>query len=206
MEENKSQVEQEVKKDKKDKNCKEKLKKLEQELQEKEDKLNSCLVKIKELESLNLQSKADLINYRKRKDDEVALKFKYCNEDLLKELLPVIDNFERAIMLDDNVLDDKTSKFLSGFKMIYSHMRNILENFGVKEIECLGKKYDANYETSVFMDNDPKFDDEVVLDVLQKGYTYNDKLLRSASVKINKVDKNNNIENSENKEGNDKNE
>ena len=126
---------------------------------------------------------------------------KFCNEDLLKELLPVMDNFERAINLDDDNLDDELSKFLSGFKLIYNHMQGILEKFGVKEVSCLGKIFDANYETSVFMDSDPNYDDEVVLDVLQKGYTYNDKLLRSASVKINKIE-NNNLD----KEGNDINE
>ena len=88
--------------------------------------------------------------------------------------------------MDDDDLSDEVSKFLSGFKLIYSHMKNILENFGVKEVSCLGKIFDANFETSVFMDTDPNYDDEVVLEVLQKGYTYNDKLLRSATVKINK--------------------
>ena len=193
MEENKKE-EVEVKKDKKSKKYEEQIKLL-------EEKINLLEEQKKELENESLRSKAELINYRKRKDEETQNMLKYANEDLLKELLPVMDNFERAINLDDNNLDDELSKFLSGFKLIYSHMKNILENFGVKEVECLGKVFDANFETSVFMDSDPNYDDEVVLDVLQKGYTYNDKLLRSASVKINKIE-NNNLD----KEGNDINE
>lgn len=193
MEENKKE-EVEVKKDKKSKKYEEQKKLL-------EEKITLLEEQKKELENESLRSKAELINYRKRKDEETQQMLKYANEDLLKELLPVMDNFERAINLDDNNLDDELSKFLSGFKLIYSHMKNILENFGVKEVECLGKIFDANFETSVFMDSDPNYDDEVVLDVLQKGYTYNDKLLRSASVKINKIE-NNNLD----KEGNDINE
>jgi len=193
MEENKKE-EVEVKKDKKSKKYEEQIKLL-------EEKITLLEEQKKELENESLRSKAELINYRKRKDEETQNMLKYANEDLLKELLPVMDNFERAINLDDNNLDDELSKFLSGFKLIYSHMKNILENFGVKEVECLGKVFDANFETSVFMDSDPNYDDEVVLDVLQKGYTYNDKLLRSASVKINKIE-NKNID----KEGNDINE
>ncbi len=200
MEENKNE-EVEVKKNKKSKKYEEQIKLLEQ-------KINLLEEQKSNLENETLRSKAELINYRKRKDDEVSLMLKYCNEDLLKELLPVMDNFERAINLDNNNLNDEVSKFLSGFKLIYSHMKQILEKFGVSEVDCLGKVFDANFETSVFMDNDPNYDDEVVLDVLQKGYTYNDKLLRSASVKINKLDnvKQEAKENNENKEGNDKNE
>ena len=193
MEENKKE-EVEVKKDKKSKKYEEQIKFL-------EEKINLLEEQKKELENESLKSKAELVNYRKRKDEETQNMLKYANEDLLKELLPVMDNFERAINLDDDNLDDELSKFLSGFKLIYNHMQGILEKFGVKEVSCLGKIFDANFETSVFMDSDPNYDDEVVLDVLQKGYTYNDKLLRSASVKINKIE-NNNLD----KEGNDINE
>ena len=197
MEENKNE-EVEVKKDKKSK-------KYEEEIKNFEEKINLLEEQKKELENESLSSKAELINYRKRKDEETQNMLKYANEDLLKELLPVMDNFERAINLDDDNLDDELSKFLSGFKLIYNHMQEILEKFGVQEVSCLGKIFDANYETSVFMDSDPNYDDEVVLDVLQKGYTYNDKLLRSASVKINKIE-NKNIDNNLDKEGNDINE
>lgn len=144
--------------------------------------------KIKELEEETLRAKADLINYRKRKDEEVSNLLKYANAELFIELLPVMDNFERAMALDEKGLSEEVSKFLSGFKLIYNNMKELLNKNGIKEIECLGKKFDANYETSVFTDSNPNYEDEVVLEVLQKGYTYNDKLLRSATVKINKVE------------------
>lgn len=172
---------------------------MEQEKSKKEkknEKIEALEEKIKILEEESLRAKAELINYRKRKDDEVSNMLKYANADLLNALLPVVDNFERAIKIDDNNLNDELSQFLSGFKMIYAGFREILLSFGVKEIECLGQKFDSKYENCLFTDCDNTKEDEVVLDVLMKGYTYNDKILRCASVKVNKidVDENKNIE------------
>ena len=83
--------------------------------------------KIKELEELNKAltekvklAQAELVNYRRRKDEETANMLKYSNQDLILEILPILDNFERAISLDDNDLTDELSKFLAGFKMMYA--------------------------------------------------------------------------------------
>jgi len=90
------------------------------------DKKNKYKEEIEKLKEENkkkseevLIAKAELVNYRKRKDEEVVRMLKFCNEDLIKQMLPVLDNFERAIKLDDNNLEDEVSKFLEGFKMIY---------------------------------------------------------------------------------------
>ena len=79
-----------------------------------------------ELEDSLLRSKAEFINYRKRLEEEQARLLKYCNEDMIKDLLPILDNFENAIGMDDDNLTDEVSKFLSGFKMIYCNLVNIL--------------------------------------------------------------------------------
>ena len=71
------------------------------------DKLNEAYNKISELEDSLLRSKADFINYRKRLEDEQVRLFKYCNEDLVKEMLPIIDSLERAIKMDDDDLSDE---------------------------------------------------------------------------------------------------
>ena len=81
--------------------------------------------KIKELEEKMLYKDAELINYRKRKDDEVSNMLKYANSDIILELLSIVDDLERAIKIDDEVLDDELSKFLSGFKIIYSKLVNL---------------------------------------------------------------------------------
>ena len=155
----------------------------------KNDKENELIVelnnKIKELESKLLYKDADLINYRKRKDEEVSNMLKYSNLDMASELLIVVDDLERAIKIDDDVLDDELSKFLSGFKMIYTRLINILNNFEIKEIESLGKEFDPRYHQAVLTDNVSDKGNNIILDVLQKGYMYKDKVIRPAMVKVN---------------------
>lgn len=139
--------------------------------------------KIKDLEEALLRSHSDLINYRKRKDEELSRMLKYSNEDLIKQLLPVIDNFERAIMLDDNDLTDELSKFLTGFKMIYGSLENILRENEVVQIDGVNKPFDPIYHQAVLTE---KTDGEkgIVLDVMQKGYMFKDKVIRPAMVKV----------------------
>ena len=155
----------------------------------KNDKENELIVelnnKIKELESKLLYKDADLINYRKRKDEEVSNMLKYSNLDMASELLIVVDDLERAIKIDDDVLDDELSKFLSGFEMIYTRLINILNNFEIKEIEALGKEFDPRYHQAVLTDNVSDKGNNIILDVLQKGYMYKDKVIRPAMVKVN---------------------
>ena len=136
------------------------------------------------IEKIKLKE-ADLINYRKRKDEEVANMLKYANEDLIKELIGVVDNFERAISLDDDNLTDELSKFLSGFKIMYSTLVSILNKFGVEEINRVGQIFDPNLEEALMTDKVEDKDNEIVLDVLLKGYKLKDKVIRPASVKVN---------------------
>ena len=141
--------------------------------------------RIKELENKILYKDAEMINYRKRKDDEVSSMLKYSNTDIILEILGIVDDFERAINLDDNILDDEVSKFLSGFKMIYTRLINILDSFEVKEIEAMGKEFDPTYHQAVFMVKDETKPSGIVLEVLQKGYMYKDRVIRPAMVKVN---------------------
>ena len=140
----------------------------------------------KKLEQEVLVAKADLVNYRKRKDEEVVRMLKFCNEDLIKQMLPVLDNFERAIKLDDNNLEDEVSKFLEGFKMIYCNMQNIMSNFEVKPIDGANKPFDPVYHNAIMMEKVEGVESGVVIEVLQKGYIYKDKVIRPAMVKVNK--------------------
>lgn len=152
---------------------------------------------IKELQDEVLRAKADLINYRKRKDEEVSNLLKYANSDLILSLLPVVDNFERAIALDDSNLTDELSNFLVGFKMIYANFKEILEANNIKEIMCFKEKFDSKMHNCVLTDNDPNYEDGIITEVLLKGYTYNDKILRCPSVKVNKIEKEKNTQESE---------
>ncbi len=138
----------------------------------------------KKLEQDVLVARADLINYRKRKDEEIARMLKFCNEDLIKQLLSVLDNFERAIKLDDDNLDDEVSKFLEGFKMIYCNMQSIMSNFEVKPIDGANKPFDPVYHNAIMVEQREGVEPGMVLEVLQKGYIYKDKVIRPAMVKV----------------------
>jgi molecular chaperone GrpE len=140
---------------------------------------------IKELEDAVLRSQAELLNYRKRKDEETARILKYAEEDVLKGFLPILDNFERAITMDDNNFGDETSKFLEGFRMVYSQTKTLLEKFEVKEVDCLGKEFDPAIEQAISTEKDESKPSGIVLKVYQKGYMYKDKVLRLAMVIVN---------------------
>ena len=140
--------------------------------------------KLKDAEQNILKEKAETINYRKRKDEEVGKMLKYCNEDLVEEILPTLDNFERAIALDDADLTDELSKFLSGFKMIYCHLVNALEKYGVKAIDGFNKPFDPTYHNAVMTEKVEGVKPGMVVEVLQKGYLLKDKVIRTAMVKV----------------------
>jgi len=153
-----------------------------------EDELNKLKQNIIDLENKVKYSQAELINYRKRKDEETAGLLKYANKDLILELIPVADNFERAIKLDDTNLNDELSKFLDGFKMIYSHFAEALKKFGVEEIPTVGCQFDPNVHEALMTKSDPTKPNEEVLECLLKGYTLKGKVIRAAKVVVNKLD------------------
>jgi len=149
------------------------------ETNELESKLNEALDK-------NMRLQAEFINYKTRSENEKMMMFKYEGENLIKQIIEVVDDFERAIMMDDNDLSDEVSNFLKGFKMIYTRLIGILNNLEVKEIEVEGKEFDPNYAEAVLTEHDENKPENVVLEVLKKGYMYKDKLIRPAMVKVNK--------------------
>lgn len=141
--------------------------------------------KIKALEEEVLKAKAEVINYKRRKDEETARLIKYAEEPIASEFLDILDNFERAINMDDDNLDDEVSKFLEGIKMIYGHTKNLLAKHEIVEMNCLGEKFDPTYHQAVLVGNVEDKEQGIILEVLQKGYMYKDKVLRPAMVKVN---------------------
>ena len=155
----------------KDNKTDEKIKKLEEEKSILNDKL--------------LRVTAEMQNMKRRYEDEISKIYKYDGEKLVISLLSIVDNFERAIKLDDRDLTDELSKFLSGFKLIYSSLLNILNNMEVKEIDCQGMEFDPTKMEAVLTEKDENLPQNVVIEVLQKGYTYKDKVIRVAMLKVN---------------------
>ena len=179
-EKDKDKIEEEIK-NKTDEIKEEKLTEKIKKAIKKEDKSEE---KIKSLEEALLRKDADMINYRKRKEEEVTGMLKYSNEDIAKDLLPIVDNFERAISLDDDNLDDELSKFLEGFKMIYCHLNDVLNRYEIKAIDGNKKPFDPNYHQADLTEKVEGMESGMVIEVLQKGYLLKDKVIRSAMVKV----------------------
>jgi len=166
----------------------EKCEKKEKKLFKKDNKLVSEIEELKkkneELLNKVLYSQAEFANYKKRRELETSNMLKYSNLDIVNEILPIVDNFERAIKLDDNNLSDELSKFLDGFKMIYSHLVETLKKFEVVEIECLNKEFDHNLHQALMTTHVDGVEPGIVVEVLQKGYMLKDKMVRPALVKV----------------------
>lgn len=158
----------------KNKVVKEKKPKVDIKLKEENNSLNEKVLRLS----------AEMQNMRRRFDEDLAKSYKYEGENLIKELLPIVDNFERAIKLDDSNLTDELSKFLEGFKMIYGNVLNVLNKYEVMEIDCLKKEFDPNLMEAVLTSKEEEVEAGIVIDVLQKGYLYKDKVIRPAMVKV----------------------
>jgi len=148
----------------------------------------------KELEELNdkyVRLIAEFDNYRKRTLNEKADIIKNAGEKLLFELLPIIDDFERAIKANEKI--DNVEHLKEGFKLIYDKFMKLLEKQGVSEIESLHKEFDPELHdalTKIPVEN-PDMKDKVV-DVVEKGYYLNDKILRHSKVVVGHYDDDNN--------------
>ena len=141
--------------------------------------------KIENLEEKVRYHQAELINYRKRKDEEVSNMLKYANQDLIMEILPIVDNFERALKLSEK--DETNAKFAEGFKMLYNGLVNTLHKFGVEEIKSTGEKFDPTYHEALLIENDQTKEDDIIIETLITGYTYKGRVIRPSSVKVNKI-------------------
>jgi molecular chaperone GrpE len=140
-------------------------------------------LKDKQLEEINnklLRLQADFLNYKTRTEKE---KFKYYNdaiEDLVCEMLPILDNFERAL---ENLESDENLS--QGVEMILNQFINLLKKYGVEEIDALGKKFDPKLHHGVSTE-DTDEEEDIVVEVFQKGYKLKDKVIRPSMVKISK--------------------
>ena len=176
MEENKNEKIKEEKKAEEPKEHKKEHKK-DKKLEELQNEINT-------LKDKNMRIAAEMVNTLRRKDEETNRLLKYSNESLITELLPVIDNFERALNVDAKTTDIES--YQKCMTMIYNSLKNILEKFEVKEIEAIDKEFDPSYHQAVMQEEKEGTKENIVIEVLQKGYTYKDKVIRPAMVKVSK--------------------
>ncbi len=178
---------EEIKKD--NINTKNKIKEEKNIKKEKEKQKEIEIEKIKaEYQELNdkfLRVTAEMQNMRRRYEEEIAKIYRYEGESLIKKILTILDNFERAISMKSEDDQDKIAKFLEGFVLIYNDLKKNLEDIGVKEIECLNKPFDPESMEAVLTEHIEGVEKGYVTCILQKGYTYNEKVIRTAMVKVN---------------------
>ena len=124
---------------------------------------------------------ADTENLKKRLMAEAEQTRKYRIQSFAKEVLPVIDNLERA--LQSNV-EEADEGFKKGIQMIYDQLITALKNEGVTEIECLNQPFDPNLEQAILQEKKEDVGSGIVIEVLQKGYLLKDRILRPAMVKV----------------------
>ena len=126
-----------------------------------------------------MRTLADFENYRKRSEREKDDFRKYAIANLLRDLLPVLDNFDRALDHAEGGDD-----FHKGVLMIYKQLFDVLQKWGLKPIEEVGVRFDPNIHEAVIREEDPSIPSHTVNAILQKGYFLHDRLLRPALVKV----------------------
>ena len=128
------------------------------------------------------RSMAEFDNFRKRSEKEKATMFDMGARSVAEKLLPIVDNFERAMLATPAEGEGKA--FADGISMIYNQMTKTLKDLGVKPIDCVGKDFDPNLHNAVMHIEDESLGENVVAEELLKGYMYKDGVLRHSMVKV----------------------
>lgn len=130
-----------------------------------------------------LRVQAEFENYKKRTQREKIAERTYKSQDLVNELLPALDNFERALTVEST---EETKSIIEGITMVYNQVKDALQSENVEVIETVGKEFDPNLHHAVMQVEDPEQESNVIVEELQKGYILKDRVIRPAMVKVNK--------------------
>ncbi|APH04325.1 nucleotide exchange factor GrpE [Bacillus weihaiensis] len=139
--------------------------------------------KLDETENKMLRAQADFDNFRRRSrlDQEAAQKYRA--QSLATEILPALDNFERALQIEAD--NEQTKSLLQGMNMVYNQLVQALQNEGVEAIKTVGEQFDPHLHQAVMQVEDGNYESNTVVDELQKGYKLKDRVIRPAMVKVN---------------------
>ncbi|MFA5276518.1 MAG: nucleotide exchange factor GrpE [Candidatus Omnitrophota bacterium] len=148
-------------------------------------KLKAEAEKGKESGDKLLRLQADLENTRKRLEREKQDFIKFANEGLILELLNILDDLERVVDLAESKNQDM-SAFLKGVEMILAHIYDMLKEHGVKPVDAEGKIFDPNLHEALMQVENKELPEHTVVEELQKGYLLNERVIRTAKVKVSK--------------------
>ena len=125
---------------------------------------------------------AEFDNYRKRTEKEKSAMYEIGAKDVIEKMLPVVDNFERALASVSE--EQKEDPFVVGMDKIYKHLMTTLEGIGVKPIEAVGQEFNPDLHNAVMHIEDEELGDNVVAEEFQKGYMYRETVVRYSMVKV----------------------
>ena len=144
-------------------------------------------LKLEEKNNDYLRALAELENFKKRINEERNRERKYAYQSLLEELIAGFDIFDKALnMKTDN---EELKNFLLGFQMINKNFKDVLEKNGVKKINALGEKFDPRFHHAVETTYDENVEEGLIIQEMQTGYMYKDRVLRVSLVKVNQKPK-----------------
>ena len=146
---------------------------------EKKDKKDE---KIEELTDRVTRQMAEFDNFRKRSEKEKSQMYEIGAKDIIEKILPVVDNFERG--LDTVPEEEKGSPFAEGMEKIYKQLTTTMEGMGVEPIEAVGKEFNPDFHNAVMHVEDESVGENIVVEELQKGYTYKGFVVRHSMVKV----------------------
>lgn len=149
-----------------------------------EERIEKAEAEAKEAYDRFLRASAELENYKKRTQKEMAEFRKYANASLVKELLGVVDNLERAIESSNG--SNEEGRLSEGLNLTLKELLKIFKTFHASPIEALGKPFDPSYHQAMMQQETTDQPENIVLDELQKGYMIHDRLLRPAMVVVSK--------------------
>ena len=149
-------------------------------LQEKVDKLEE---ELKQSEDKYLRLYAEFENFKRRKNKEIETNNVYKSQKVITEILPSLDNLERALQGESD--NEEIKSLLKGVEMVYEGLLNVLKTEGVELIETENAQFDPNYHHAVMQEEDSEKESGAILDTFQKGYKLKDRVIRPAMVKVN---------------------
>lgn len=137
-----------------------------------------------QLKDKYLRTLAEYENFRKRSEKEKAQMFELGAKSIIEALLPVVDNFERALSHVQE--EEKDSPFVKGIEGIYKQIQKMFADYNIQEIEALGKKFDPALHNAVMTEEEGDAEEDTITQDLQKGYTYRGNVVRHSMVKVKK--------------------
>ena len=137
---------------------------------------------IEELQDRVKRQMAEFDNFRKRTEKEKSAMFEMGASDIIKKLLPIVDNFERGFKSITD--EEKETAFAKGMDMVYKQTVKMLEDAGVKAIDAVGKEFDPEFHNAVMHVDDDSVDDNIIVEEFEKGSPYKDSVIRHSMVKV----------------------